>query len=96
MRSLGRTQGASGHTVSQWLLAAEALAKVEKQLGGLWHPYRRKWATERKHLPDVDVAATGGWSDLSSLKTAYQQADPETMYQVVSEPRRLREVQHGR
>ncbi len=59
--------------------------------GGLWHPYRRKWATERKHLPDVDVAATGGWSDLSLLKTAYQQADPETMYQVVSEPRRLRE-----
>ncbi len=82
-------------TVSQWLLAAEKLAKVEKQSGGLWHPYRRKWATERKHLPDVDVAATGGWSDLSSLKTAYQQADPETMYQVVSEPRRLREVAGG-
>jgi len=79
-------------TVSQWLLAAEGLAKVEKQDGSLWHAYRRKWATERKHLPDVDVAATGGWSDLSSLKTAYQQADPDTMYQVVSEPRRLREA----
>jgi hypothetical protein len=22
---------------------------------------RRKWATERKHLPDMDVAKAGGW-----------------------------------
>jgi len=25
--------------------------------GGLWHAYRRKWATERKELPLKDVAA---------------------------------------
>jgi hypothetical protein len=28
--------------------------------GGGWHPFRRGWATSRKYLPDVDVAAAGG------------------------------------
>ena len=34
---------------------------------------------ERKHLPDVDVAAAEGWAELTSLKKAYQQADEATM-----------------
>lgn len=72
------------------MLEAERLAGVPKQEGGLWHPYRREWATERKHLPDVDVAAAGGWSDTTSLKTAYQHADPETMYTVVTSAKELR------
>ncbi len=53
---------------------------------------RRKWATERKPLPDVDVAAAGGWSDTATLKLAYQQADEATMFRVVSEPAELREA----
>lgn len=76
---------------SKWLLRAEALAQLPKLAGGIWHPYRRKWACERKNLPDVDVAAAGGWSDLTSLKTAYQQPDMTTLYRVVSEPTELRE-----
>jgi hypothetical protein len=59
----------------------------------LWHPYRRKWATERKHMPDVDVAAAGGWAELTSLKRAYQQADQGTMLQVVQGAGELRERQ---
>ena len=43
-------------------------------------------------LPDVDVAEPGGWKTLETLKTAYQQADPETMLLVVLEPKKLREV----
>ena len=39
---------------------AEKAAKLSKITGGDFHPYRRKWATERKHLPDVDVARAGG------------------------------------
>jgi len=78
--------------VSGWLERAETLAKVPKHAGSLWHAYRRKWASERKHLPDVDVMAAGGWSDLASLKTAYQHADAATMYRVVSEPAELREA----
>jgi hypothetical protein len=45
----------------KWLLAAEEAVKLSKLDGGLWHPYRRKWASERKHLPLRDVAAAGGW-----------------------------------
>jgi len=29
--------------------------------------YRRKWANERKPLPDVDVAAAGGWKAVQTL-----------------------------
>ncbi len=68
------------------MLDAEKKAELPKLDGSLWHAYRRKWATSRKGLPDVDVAAAGGWSDLTSLKTAYQQPDTATLYRVVSEP----------
>jgi integrase len=78
---------------SEWLEETEKLARVPKHEGSLWHAYRRKWATERKHLPDTDVAAAGGWSDLSCLKTAYQQVDHATLLQVVNDPTELREAQ---
>ena len=55
--------------------------------------FRRKWATERKHLPIQDVAAAGGWKNVSVVQDIYQQADVETMYRVVSEPVELREAQ---
>ncbi len=56
---------------------------MEPQRGSLWHAYRRKWGSERKHLPDVDVAAAGGWKDTMSLKRSYQQADADTILSVV-------------
>ena len=56
------------HLADKWLRAGERLAKLEPLKGSLWHAYRRKWATERKHLPDVDVAAAGGWKSLQALK----------------------------
>ena len=63
---------------------------AKKLLG--FHAYRRKWATERKHLPAKDVAEAGGWLDLRSLEQCYQQVDEATLLQVVSEPRKLRET----
>lgn len=77
----------------KWLRRAEKLAGLEPQKGGLWHPYRRGWASRRKHLPDVDVAAAGGWSDLRSLKTAYQRPDAATLLRVVLDPTELREME---
>jgi integrase len=68
---------------ARWLIKAEVLAELPKLRGGVWHPYRRLWATERKHLPDLDVAAAGGWRDTRALKLSYQQADPATMQSVV-------------
>ncbi len=83
----------SKRLASRWLEKAEQMAKVEKQQGGLWHPYRRKFATERKHWADVDVCAAGGWSDVRSLKMSYQQADAATILKVITEPAELREAE---
>ena len=59
----------------------------------LWHAYRRKWGSERKHLPDVEAAAAGAWKDTVSLKRAYQQADADTILSVVLSGGELREKQ---
>ena len=72
---------------------AERLAKVEKQRGSLWHAYRRGWATARKNLPAKDVAYAGGWKNVATLQTIYQQPDPESTYRAVAEPVKLREAQ---
>lgn len=55
-----------GRSWSRWyardlLQRTEKRAGLEKVAGGQFHPYRRKWASERKHLPLADVAAAGGW-----------------------------------
>ncbi len=71
------------HLASYWLTRAYALANVPKPDGSLWHAFRRRWATLRKHLPLKDVAAAGGWHDLTTLLTCYQQPDEETMREVV-------------
>jgi integrase len=73
----------------KWLLVAEADAGLPKLVGGVWHPYRRKWAMERKHWPIRDVAAVGGWKSIRSLVECYAQSDRGTMRAVVNEPRKL-------
>jgi hypothetical protein len=77
---------------SDWLLEAERLAEVPRLERGIWHPYRRKWATVRKHLPLTDVAAAGGWKSTQTLLKCYQQADEATMLQVVLGGNQLREL----
>jgi hypothetical protein len=72
-----------------WLRRAERAAGVEKLDGSLWHAYRRKWATERKDLPLKDVAAAGGWKDVTTLLTCYQHADEATMLKVMESPLKL-------
>ncbi len=69
--------------MSSVLRRAYVRAGLEPLKGGLWHPWRRKWATERKHLPLRDVAAAGGWRDPTTLLTCYQQPDEETIERVV-------------
>jgi hypothetical protein len=59
--------------------------------GGLWHPYRRKWATERKHLSIRDVAEAGGWKTTDTLLTCYQQPTDDVLLTVVNEPRKVRD-----
>lgn len=88
-RAKGKPWGA--HYVWDRLMKAEDAAGVEHLEKGAFHPYRRKWRRERKHLPDRDVAAAGGWLSVQTL-AIYDGADDATMLAVVNEPRKLREV----
>jgi integrase len=74
-----------------WLRQAEKLAELPHIAWGGYHAFRRKWATERKHLPIVDVAAVGGWAGTETLVRCYQQADEATMLAVVLGATQLRE-----
>ncbi len=68
---------------SRWLMDAEELAELPSLSGGRWHPYRRLWATERRHLPDQDVAKAGGWTGTQALVSIYQHATPDKILEVV-------------
>jgi integrase len=61
---------------------AYRLIEVTRPKGGLWHPFRRRWASIRKDTPLKDVAANGGWDDIRTLVICYQIADEETMQAV--------------
>ncbi len=74
------------HLFDDWLRRAFKLAKIVPQRRGMWHSIRRKWATERKGYPVKDVAAAGGWKTEEVLVTSYQQADAETIKNVVLHP----------
>jgi integrase len=76
-----------------WLRKAEKLAKLEHVEWSGFHVFRRKWATERKHLSAVDVATAGGWAGTETLQRCYQQADEATMLAVVLSGGELRERQ---
>ncbi len=86
------TRPVSVQIATDWLRRAERLAELEPVKGGAWHPFRRRWATERKHLSPKDAAAVGGWVDTTTLQKCYQAADEETMEAVVLQPRRLRQM----
>ncbi len=79
------------HLAHSWLVEAEALAGVPKLQGGLWHPYRRMWASARKHLPITDVAAAGGWASPETLQWCYVKADAQGGLNVMLDPAKLRE-----
>lgn len=76
------TQPISRVVAGRWLIRAEKLAEVPKLTGGTFHPYRRLWASERRHLADVDVAQAGGWKSTKTL-SIYQQSDPAAVLAAV-------------
>lgn len=80
------------HLFDHWLRVAEERANLPKLKGGLWHAYRRKWATERKDLPIKDVMAAGGWLDVETLLKSYQHVDRDSLLRVMNEPRKFSEA----
>jgi integrase len=80
-----------------WLTRAETRAKLPKLERGGFHAYRRLWASERRHLPDVDVAKAGGWRDLATMKRSYQHPDPATVLEAIENaPPKTRSAPKGR
>src|SRR5881628_1137730 len=77
------TQPCGRHVLDGWLRKAYQLAELTPHPGGMWHSLRRKWATERKGYPVKDVAFAGGWRTERTVLSSYQQADAETVRQVV-------------
>ena len=73
----------SKYVAEAWLERGFREAGLTHPKGGLWHMFRRKWATERKNYPLRDVAAAGGWSDVHTLLICYQQPDDETLRAVI-------------
>jgi hypothetical protein len=84
------------HLAADWLKRAYRYAKIERPRGGLWHPFRRKFATERKFYPLRDVADGGGWKDVGTLLTCYQLSDEDTLRTVMDNPKPLRRPRAGR
>lgn len=73
----------SYNTLWKWLRRAERLAEVEHAPFSGFHALRRLWTTERKALPDVDVAKAGGWKNPNVMRLAYQHADDEGVKRAV-------------
>lgn len=77
-------QPVSYHVLKQWMRRAEKLADLPHLPGGIWHPFRRGWATARKQFPAQDLAKLGGWRDVATMQKSYQQADGRTIRSIVT------------
>jgi len=78
-----QTKSVEPDRLSKWLKKAEEQGGLAKLKGGLWHPYRRRWASDRLHLPLKAVADAGGWKDVMTLVKCYQQTDDATLLAVM-------------
>jgi integrase len=78
-------------TLAHFLRQAEKKADIPRLSQDSFHGLRRKWVTERKHLPDADVAKAGGWRSVGTMKRSYQQADEAGVLEAVLESRKLLE-----
>lgn len=70
---------------SKWLVKAEQRAGLPKLNHGLWHVYRRAWATARDDLPIAEVMEAGAWNNDKALRECYQGWTDEGQIDVVSE-----------
>ena len=57
---------------------------------------RRKWRSERRHLPTKAVALAGGWTDVATIERCYDMPDEAHLLAVTSETNKRREqLPHG-
>lgn len=72
------TRPCSRHVLRDWMEQALRRLGLDRQRYG-WHSFRRKFATELKHLPLTDLCALGGWKDPRTILLCYQFPDLDTM-----------------
>lgn len=65
------------------LLERAQVAAGVTPIGG-FHAIRRRWATDRKWFPAIDVMRAGGWRDERTLRVAYTASDQDTTYDVIA------------
>lgn len=79
----------SRHLFDSWLRQAFELAGLPLPDGGLWHCYRRKWATERKEYPTGLIAAAGGWTRTETVEKYIQAAEQEAHHVLLNPTSRI-------
>lgn len=60
------------------------LAGIPKLDGGLWHPFRRKWVTDRADLPLKALAEGGSWDDAPTMLRSYMHPDEDQLRSVMN------------
>lgn len=75
--------------MSVWFRRAIAIAGVSVPPKTGFHALRRKFATELKDVPLVDLCDLGGWKDAKTILQCYQSSDPVTMRSALANRRPL-------
>lgn len=75
----GPGRAISKSLVRDWWERLEQHVGLPACPGRGWHSLRRKFASDLKHRPLVDVAALGGWKDTTTILRSYQRPDQATM-----------------
>jgi integrase len=83
-------QHAAPELLSQRISQAEKLAGLPKLAGGLCHPYRRKFCSERQRHSMKAIAVAGGWTDVSTILRCYTHPEDADVLAVTSEPHKRR------
>ena len=85
------TRPVARELLGQWIRTAEAKAGLPKLIGGVCHPYRRKWRSERSHHPDKAVALAGGWHDFQTMIRCYDHPAASDVLAVTGELQKRRD-----
>ena len=76
-------------------IAEHRLRRAEKKAGLPVSPdaFRRQFASERRHLPDVDVMAAAGWRSVAVTRRSYQHTDAQGVFNAIQRPPDRRGIQ---
>jgi hypothetical protein len=70
----------------QW---AQLLAGLPPVKGGGYHPFRRKFGNELRHVAPSDLLDLAGWNDYRTVLTCHQTANEGAMRAALEDRRTL-------